>query len=908
LTVAAQTPSLLLHTLRPAVRAAQTDAGLGRCVAMDGELVVVGAPQDSLGRQGSGVVQVFEAATGRLLHVLPNPKPSERCFFGDSVGISGSWVVVGAPFDDTGGIDLGRAYVFDLSGARPTVPVHTLNNPGTGVGHEFGESVAISGTRVVVYAPTADHATGVGSAYVYDLAQATPRVPVAILRKPTRSLPNYTPVAISGTRVVIGDPEDETGGTRNGSVHVYDLALPAPGTPVATVRPPPLPPSLEPPGFGAALAISGSLLVVGARNASDGPAFRWGIVYVFDLSSAFFSIPVATLANPDPEWGRRFGGSVAIDGWRVVVGTWGDRGAVGRAYAYDLEGPKGIEPVAMVPNPDPYDLDYFGGAVAVSGNRLVVAASGDDNSGRDAGNAYVYDFGPTISTVPKAMIQAAGTAAGSSYGAAVALTGSVLAVGAPDESLGLRPRVGRVYLHHLAGATPTLPARVLSPPDEALAADMRFGTALAAAGGRLAVSAPAAGSVYLYAAESGVLEAALIAQGAASGSFGAALAVSGARVVVGDPLAAVDGVAAGTVSVFDVAAAPVGPAAYTMANPSPSVDDLFGAAVAIDGSRVVVGAPGDDTRAPDAGRIYVYDLAADDPGLPVLILDHPTPEASDRFGDSVAVTGTLVVVGAPMDDHAGMADAGSVFVFDLAGPSPGTLVGTLTKPLPKADDQFGSTLAASGALVVVGCPLDDPAALNAGSGFVFRLGGSNQDQPEARLAPATLATEDRWGTAVAIDGARAALGSPFDDTAVAQTGSVLVFASPDADADGLVDSWEVLHFGRVDGQGADDDFDGDGLTELMEQAFALNPKAPDSRWLPPVIEEDGYLSVTIPKQPGISYRVESAGSLVPGRSDSFSPDTVVVTLDSATTLKARDSVRIGSEPARFLRVRVTAAP
>jgi hypothetical protein len=47
-----------------------------------------------------------------------------------------------------------------------------------------------------------------------------------------------------------------------------------------------------------------------------------------------------------------------------------------------------------------------------------------------------------------------------------------------------------------------------------------------------------------------------------------------------------------------------------LANPTPKTGDGFGSAVAISGTRVIVGAPGDDTGATDSGSAYVYDLAS----------------------------------------------------------------------------------------------------------------------------------------------------------------------------------------------------------------------------------------------------------------------------------------------------------
>lgn len=94
-------------------------------------------------------------------------------------------VVVGAPGEDTGATNAGRAYVHDLSSGTPTVPVVTLNHPSPAPNDNFGGRVAISGPRVVV-------GTAGGSAYVYDLGNGTPAVPVFTLNNPSPALNDRT--------------------------------------------------------------------------------------------------------------------------------------------------------------------------------------------------------------------------------------------------------------------------------------------------------------------------------------------------------------------------------------------------------------------------------------------------------------------------------------------------------------------------------------------------------------------------------------------------------------------------------------------------------------------------------------------------------------------------------------------
>ena len=92
---------------------------------------------------------------------------------------------MGACKNDTGATDTGGAYVYDLNSGTPDVRLVTLNNPTPGAGDQFGNSVAISGSRIVVGAHAdSDLASYAGKAYVYDLECASPAIPIATLNYP----------------------------------------------------------------------------------------------------------------------------------------------------------------------------------------------------------------------------------------------------------------------------------------------------------------------------------------------------------------------------------------------------------------------------------------------------------------------------------------------------------------------------------------------------------------------------------------------------------------------------------------------------------------------------------------------------------------------------------------------------
>lgn len=125
----------------------------------------------------------------------------------------------------------------------------------------------------------------------------------------------------------------------------------------------------------------------------------------------------------------------------------------------------------------------------------------------------------------------------------------------------------------------------------------------------------------------------------------------------------------------------------------------------------------------------------------------------------------------------------------------------------------------------------------------------------------------------------------------------------DSDNDGLLDSWEITHFGTTVGHSALDDHDHDGVVELLELAFGGDPQQPDNSQ-PSIVEEGGFLTATITKHPGVIYTVESADS--PG--GVWSANATTILINDATTLKVRDNFAVASAPHRFIRVRVTAAP
>ena len=601
-------------------------------------------------------------------------------------------------------------YVYDLSSGTQAVPVTTLNNPSPVYDDEFGSTVAISGTRVVVGVPYKEagvFASGIlndaGIAYVYDLASVTPTVPVTTLNNPSPA-DNDTfgySVAISGARVVVGAPSDDTGATNAGSAYVYDLTSGTPTVPVA---------SLNNPGpssgdkFGTSVAISGRWMVVGAPWDKTG-ARRSGSAYVYDLASATPTVAVATLNNPNPAVDDYFGYSVAISGTRVVVGSPYHETGAGIAYVYDVAGANPTIPVTTLRNPDSSPIgrvnDLFGMSVAISGNCVVVAAPDDGGYSAYSGIVYVYYLDSGSPTVPVATLHHPSPRQYDHFGSSVAISGTRVVVGvAGDETdaqaatYGQNANTGSAYVYELGNWT--VPIAILNNPSQSLGA-----------------------------------------------TFGYSVAISGTRVVVGSPYESVNN--AGRAYVYDISSGTPTVPIVTMNNPSPVLGEQFGTSVSISGTRVVVGDYHDETVASDAGSAYVYDLTSSTPSVPVVTLNNPSPAVGDEFGTSVAIDGPNIIVGTPNDDTV-MFDKGFAYVFTsdtttlvpllstpvltngllsvsfnlpesaLAGSVMLTFAGTVSRVLSLADTQetsgahsfsFNPTSPTASAQIVSGNPIPD---------------------------------------------------------------------------------------------------------------------------------------------------------------------------------------------------------
>ena len=248
----------------------------GISVAIDGNHVLIGARFDDSNGLNVGQAHHFDVTTGVLLRTFNDPTVTTADNFGVSIAIDGNNVLIGASGDDTSGVNVGQAHLFD---ATTGMLLQTFNDPTVTTADFFGFSVAIDGSNVVISGVGDDTNGGnVGQAHLFD---ATTGVLLRTFNDPTiTNADNFgVSVAIDGNNVLIGASGDDTNGSAVGQAHLFDATT---GVLLQTLIDPT--PTVAD-QFGISVTIDGSNALIGASG-DDTNGGGVGQAYLFASASA----------------------------------------------------------------------------------------------------------------------------------------------------------------------------------------------------------------------------------------------------------------------------------------------------------------------------------------------------------------------------------------------------------------------------------------------------------------------------------------------------------------------------------------------------------------------------------------------------------------------------------------------
>lgn len=270
------------------------------------------------------------------------------------------------------------------------------------------------------------------------------------------------------------------------------------------------------------------------------------------------------------------------------------------------------------------------------------------------------------------------------------------------------------------------------------------------------------GSVYIYVRDDGVWtqQDKLIANdGQWWDSFGHAVSISGDTAVIGayedDDL----GFKSGSAYIFVRDEGVWTQQAKLLADDG-EAEDYFGCSVAILGDMIAIGASGDDDMGPGAGAVYMF-VRAGGAWTQAAKLYPDDPAGGAEFGDSVAIDGDTMVIGARWDDDLGF-KSGSAYIFVRDINRVWSQQAKLLANGGTAEDFFGDSVAISGDTVVIGAPYDGGFGNEIGSASVFkRYFDSIWVQQGNSLYASDRALGQRFGTDVSISGDNLIVGTPY---------------------------------------------------------------------------------------------------------------------------------------------------
>jgi uncharacterized repeat protein (TIGR01451 family) len=388
--------------------------------------------------------------------------PTMNAQLGWSLSQDQGWLAAGANLDNAkaGSVAL---YLNPQPGARPTVP--EIRPADLQPGDQFGSSVSVVGNWMAVGAPGKVQNSGAVYLFMFDGSSWVQREPKLTAADAAQGAQFGFSVSLSvsanGARLVVGAPGDSDRGSLAGSAYVFEMQGGAWSQTAELYADLPRPFDL----FGSSVAIGedGTSLVVGAPFADDLVVFKnFGAAYVFSRTgdvTGGWTLPVngkLTAAETFRGDNIQFGASVAMSGNRILVGAPGDDlhnlTDSGSAFFFEKIGSDWVRLLSLTAG-DPGQGEQFGSAVVIDSDRLLIGARFDGEGGANSGAAYLFDSGSGTQT-HKIIRHAPGGA----FGQSVAVLGDHVFMGGYLDDVGLVVDAGAVAVCPSSVQCPSAPS------------------------------------------------------------------------------------------------------------------------------------------------------------------------------------------------------------------------------------------------------------------------------------------------------------------------------------------------------------------------------------------------------------------------------------------------------------------
>ncbi|OFW83554.1 MAG: hypothetical protein A2018_03730 [Alphaproteobacteria bacterium GWF2_58_20] len=361
--------------------------------------------------------------------------------------------------------------------------------------------------------------------------------------------------------------------------------------------------------------------------------------------------------------------------------------------------------------PESLVLDaYFGNEVDVSGDDMVVGAIGKDA-------AYIYHLGGDGWTLA-ARLSPEDMQSGDRFGSGVAISGDEAIIGAQNAEDG--SGAAYVFLRDAEGRWQQ--EAKLKPSDESNGALFGWSGGVAISGNDAIVCSNT--GVFFFRRSGRKFEEIQrvigeFRRGDETVFHGfRGVAMDAGRAVIGDGIANDHGRASGAAHIYVRGEDGVWRSEARLLAPDGAAGDVFGDRVAISGDLVLVGAKNHDEKGEDSGAAYLFRRKADGSGWGFeKKLVPKKARAGDGYGGSVALTGNVALVGGYRfcDDPARACSMAPAVIFENVGKGWGErAVLSVSETVPG----FATSVALRGSTAIIGARQAPPN--NAGAVFIYQ--------------------------------------------------------------------------------------------------------------------------------------------------------------------------------------------
>ncbi len=730
---------------------------------------------------------------------------------GFAVAVYETIAVIGAPFEDSQGVNAGAAYVFERALDAPDqwhqVTMLTPTNPGLNPGDAFGVAVAVSDDTVFISAHTGDGSDAdSGIVYVFSRNQGGSdqwgQIKILTGTHSTDGDRFGTSVAVNGDPVIVGAPYNDYQGSDAGLAYVFarnqggadnwgQIAV------LTTTR------TEKGDLFGQDVALSRDTAIVGAPL-NDIEGTNTGAAYIFERNAggmleSWGLTKLLTLTQATDE--DRFGYAVALDADRAIASAPLDdtaRTNAGAVYVFERNtgGADAWGLIKTLTDTEANDNDQLGYAVTMYHDVIIAGAPRNDVAGTDAGATHVFErnVGGPNAWGQSVRLIAESTTSGDREGNAVSIYGETILTGAPFHNSQAIADSGAAYVFTRYSNTWSENAQVTGQDKEdALSFAVALSGDFAVVGAPYVDASPTltnTGVAYVLERNQGGTDQwgqvkTLTATNATTGDeFGYAVAIEGDTIVVGARFGDSGATDAGAAYIFqrNVDGADQWKQIKMLADVSPLTGEQFGCAVALSGNTVIVGASEDGSSQTGAAYVFTRNQGGVDQWGQVKKLIASNPTSASQFGTAIALDNDVAVIGAPQAlNQSQTSGAAYIYARNQDGADQWGQVTRLTSDDGADNDGFGHSVAIQGNHIIVGAPGHDlacePAGASSGAVYVFTR---NQDGADAWGSSAKLTATDAqagdvFGTSVTMENNLINVGAPGADTTQANTGATYVF-------------------------------------------------------------------------------------------------------------------------------------